>query len=141
MTRPFHTPAAPAIAAAIATLLTLAACQQKTPEEVGGPADDATAIAARNKAPVTLPPAIASSKTYRCKDNSVVYVNFLTDGLTANVRDKEEEPPAVTLVAPAPGEPFVGVLPAGDGFKLSANAPSVTYTSPDSGTQTCNAKA
>jgi len=137
MTRPFHTPAA----VAIATLLTLAACQQKTPEEVGGPADDATAIAARNKAPVALPPAIASSKSYRCKDNSVVYVNFLTDGVTANVRDKEEEPPAVTLVAPAPGEPFVGVPPSGDGFKLSANAPSVTYTSPDSGTQTCNAKA
>lgn len=124
-------------AVAAATLFTLAACQQKAPEVVGGPQPDAVTIAAKNKAPVKLPPAIASSKTYRCKDNSIFYANFLTDGLTANVRDKEEEPPSVTLVAPAAGEAFVGVPPAGEGFKLSGSGATVTYTSPDSGTQTC----
>lgn len=135
MTRPTHIKSVVAFAA----FITLAACEQKAPEVVGGPAPDATSVAAANKAPVALPPAIASSKTYRCKDNSVFYANFLTDGLTANVRDKEEEPPAVTLKAPAAGEPFVGVEPTGTGFKLIGSGDSVTYTSPDSGTQSCKA--
>ena len=30
-----------------------------------------------NAAPVELPPAIAASKTYRCKDNSVVRIDWL----------------------------------------------------------------
>lgn len=128
-------------AVALATLITLSACEKKAPEVVGGATPDATTIAAANSAPVTLPPAIASSKTYRCKDQSVVYVNFLTDGMTANVRDKEEEPPAVTLKAPAAGEPFVGVLPAGEGFKMIGSGGQVTYTSPDSGTQVCKSNA
>ena len=32
-----------------------------------------------------LPPAIAASKTYRCKDNSLVYIDWLSDG-TARVK-------------------------------------------------------
>ena len=83
--------------------------------------------------PVELPPAIRSSKTYRCKDNSIVYVSFLEDDVSALVRDKEEEPPIAKLKAPKPGEPFVNE----DGFKLSGSGSSVTYTSPDSGTLTC----
>lgn len=126
-------------AVAFATLFTLSACEQKSPDLVGGATPDATATEAANSAPVELPPAIASSKTYRCKDNSLFYANFLTDGMTANVRDKEEEPPAVTLKAPAAGEPFVGVPPSGDGFKLIGSGDTVTYTSPDSGTQVCKA--
>ncbi len=126
-------------AVAIATFFSLAGCGQKAPEVVGGPQDDAVTIAARNAAPVSLPPAIASSKTYRCKDNSVFYVNFLTDGVSANVRDKQEDPPRVKLVAPAAGEPFVGVETVGEGFKLVGNGNQVTYTSPKSGTQVCKA--
>lgn len=126
-------------AVAIATLITLSACERKAPEVVGGPIPDATAIAAKNKAPVALPAAIASSKTYRCKDNSLFYANFLTDGTSANVRDKQEDPPSVNLVAPAAGEPFVGVGPAGEGFKLVGSGDQVTYTSPKSGTQVCKA--
>jgi hypothetical protein len=79
-----------------------------------------------------LPPAIRESKTYRCKDNSLVYVSFLDDDLTAMVRDKQEEPPIATLKAPEPGRPFVA-----EGFSLSGSGASVTYTSPDSGTLTC----
>ena len=123
--------------AAAAVLLTLAACEQKAPEVVGGPTPDATAIAAANKAPVTLPPAIAKSVTYRCKDNSVFYANFLTDNITANVRDKEEDPPSVILMAAAAGEPYVGIPPNGEGFSLSGNGAEVTYTSPKGPAQTC----
>ncbi len=126
-------------AVAFATLITLSACGQKEPDIVGGPQDDAVTVAARNAAPVALPPAIASSKTYRCKDNSLFYANFLTDGVSANVRDKEESPPSVNLTAPTAGEPYIGVGPAGEGFKLVGSGDEVTYTSPKSGTQVCKA--
>lgn len=135
MTRP--TPIKAAVA--FATLLSLAACGQSEPEVVGGIQDDAVTIAAKNAAPVALPPAIASSKTYRCKDNSLFYANFLTDGVSANVRDKQEDPPSVNLVAPAAGQPFEGVAPAGEGFRLVGSGDTVTYTSPEGGTQVCNA--
>lgn len=96
-------------------------------------AQDPQAEQLAKAAPVELPPAIRSSKTYRCKDNSIVYVSFLEDDITALVRDKEEEPPVAKLKAPKPGEPFVDEA----GFKLSGSGSSVTYTSPDSGTLTC----
>ena len=126
-------------AVAAATLLTLSACEQKAPEVVGGAAPDAVAQEAAKRPPVALPPAIRESKTYRCKDGSIFYANFLTDGTSANVRDKEESPPSVNLVAPAAGEPFIGVAPAGEGFKLVGSGDEVTYTSPKSGTQVCKA--
>ena len=126
------------IAVALATH-SLAACGEPETQVVGGVEPDAVAKAAAAKAPVALPPAIASSKTYRCKDKSGVYANFLTDGLTVNVRDKEEEPPAVNLKAATAGEPFEGVEPLGKGFRMVGSGDEVTYTSPDSGTQICKA--
>ena len=117
-------------AAAFASLAALAACN-KEPEVVDTTADPQAEELAKAP-PVTLPPAIRETKTYRCKDNSVVYVSFMDDGLTAMVRDKQEEPPLAKLKAPKEGEPFVA-----DGFALSGSGDSVTYTSPDSGTLTC----
>ena len=38
-----------------------------------------------NAAPVELPPAIAASKTYRCKDNSLVQIDWLQGGKGAYV--------------------------------------------------------
>ena len=46
-----------------------------------------------------LPPAIAASKTYRCKDNSLVYVDWLSDNKTANVRGRQERRRRPKLVA------------------------------------------
>lgn len=123
-------------AAPLAALLTLGACQSE-PVEVGG-AVDPQAEALKNAAPVQLPPSM-KDRTYRCKDNSVVYVSFSTDNLTALVRDKEEEPPVATLKAPAAGEAFEGQGDTGKGFKLVGSGDTVTYTSPDSGTQSCRA--
>ena len=39
---------------------------------------------------VTLPPAIAASKVYRCRDNSLVYVDWYSDG-TARVKAARNE--------------------------------------------------
>jgi hypothetical protein len=116
----------------MAALATVPAC--KEPKTItANTVQDPQANDLAKAPPVELPPAIRSSKTYRCKDNSIVYVSFLEDDVTALVRDKEEEPPVARLKAPKPGEPFVDEA----GFKLSGSGSSVTYTSPDSGTLTC----
>ncbi|HEX8402527.1 MAG TPA: hypothetical protein VF628_12580 [Allosphingosinicella sp.] len=125
------------LAACAATTLSLAAC--KPEPEVVDTTVDPQAEALKNAPPVELPPAIKVAKTYRCKDNSLVYVSFLTDEVTANVRDKQEEPPVATLKAEKAGGPFVGQGDAGKGFSLSGTGDTVSYTSPDSGTQSCKA--
>ena len=131
-------PAALAFAAALAT----AACgDDATGNAVNATSTNATGNATAAAPKIELPPAIKASKTYRCRDNSLFYANFLADDVTANVRDKEEEPPAVTLKAPAPGQPFEGEGETGRGFKLSGSGDTVTYTSPDSGTQSCRSRA
>lgn len=119
-------------AATVAALLSLAACSSE-PELVETTADPQADQLAKAP-PVQLPPAIKATKTYRCKDNSLVYVTFLADDMTAMVRDKQEEPPLATLKAPAAGEPFVA-----EGFSLSGSGDTVTYKSPDSGTLSCRA--
>ena len=118
-------------AASLAAVLALAACDNK-PETVGANANDPQAEELAKAPPVTLPPPIKSNKIYRCKDNSLVYVTYMADDVTAMVRDKQEEPPVATLKAPAKGEPFVS-----EGFSLAVNGNTITYNSPDKGTQTC----
>jgi len=120
-------------AAVLAATLSLSACNTEPEVVTKGPADP-QADALAKAPPVQLPPAIAASRTYRCRDNSLVYVNFMTDGLTATVRDVQEGPPAATLKAPAQGEPFVA-----EGFELSGNGDRVTYKSPDAASQSCRA--
>ena len=89
----------PIIAASLAAFVSLAACNSE-PQVVDTNPDPMKEELAK-AAPVTLPPAIKSSKTYRCKDNSLVYVTLLADDVTAMVRDKQEEPPVANLKAPA----------------------------------------
>ena len=119
-------------AASVAASLLLSACSNE-PEVVDTNPDPMKEELAK-AAPVELPPAIKGSKSYRCKDNSLVHVTYLTDDVTAMVRDKQEEPPVATLKAPAAGEPFVA-----EGFSLTLNGDSITYNSPDKGTQSCKA--
>ena len=120
-------------AAPFAALLSLAACNNE-PETVSAAGEDPLADQLKTAPPVQLPPAIASSKTYRCKDNSIVYISFMTDGVTAAVRDVESDPPVATLKAAAPGQPFEF-----EGYSLSGNGDQVTYKSPDKGSQSCKA--
>ncbi|HEY0446139.1 MAG TPA: hypothetical protein VGD19_06765 [Allosphingosinicella sp.] len=117
--------------AAVAAFLALAACSNE-PETVSAGGADPQAEQLKKAPPVTLPPAIRASKTYRCKDNSLIYVTFMTDDVTAAVRDKQEDPPVATLKAPAPGEPYVS-----EGYSLSGSGDAVTYNSPEKGSQSC----
>jgi hypothetical protein len=124
-----RTPLALALTAAAA----LAGCNQEDHNIVaGGPADP---MGNQANADVVLPPAIAHSKIYRCKDNSVVYIDWLADNKTANLRTDRNAPPT-QLVAPEPGKPL-----AAEGYSLTGRgeASSVTLTRPGTGSQSCKA--
>jgi hypothetical protein len=115
-------------AAPLAAMLTLAACKQQTVD----PNQDAQANALNSAAPIEAPPMIQASRTYRCKDNSLLYADFYTNN-TVNVRDKKDGPGTI-LTAPADGQPY-----AAEGYSLSANAAQISYAAPGKGTQSCKA--
>lgn len=118
---------------AAAPLFLLAACGQSEPEVVGGPADPMKDQLA-NAAPITLPPAVKDSRAYRCKDNSLLFVDFFADDVTANLRTEKNGTPT-KLVAEAPGKPFV----AEGGYEVDGNGASITATVPGKSAQNCKA--
>src|SRR3954469_12468109 len=115
-------------AAPLALLVALGACQEQTIDAN----NDSQANAANTAAPVEAPPMIQASRTYRCKDNSLLYADFYTND-TVQVRGKKDEPGTI-LTAPAAGQPYVA-----EGYSLSANAAQISYTSPGKGAQSCKA--
>lgn len=72
---------------ALVAAAALAGCNKQDHTIVAGPPDDneTNKTAAAN---VVLPPAIVATKTYRCADNSVVIVDYLQGGTSANVHGK-----------------------------------------------------
>lgn len=118
-------------AAPLAALLALAGCNQE-PDVVSANGADPQAEELAKAAPVALPPAIQASRTFRCKDNSLFYADYYTDN-TVNVRTEKTGMPT-KLTAPEAGQPYVA-----DGYSLSANAATVTYTAPGKGSQSCKA--
>lgn len=117
---------------AAASLAALSACGQSEPEVVGGPADPMKDQLAK-AAPVELPPAVKDSRTYRCKDNSLLFVDFMADDKTANLRtDKTGKP--TKLVAAEAGQPFTA-----EGFTVEGNGTQITATTPGKGAQSCKA--
>lgn len=112
----------------------LAGCESE-PIVVGGPAGDPANQAPVANGPVELPPSIVATEIYRCKDNSVVYIDWLSNG-TANFRAERRATP-VLLTAGEEGE----ALTAEGGYSLtgSAEASTVTLARPDKGSQTCKA--
>jgi hypothetical protein len=98
----------------------------------GGPAGDN--IAANE--PVALPPAIAASKIYRCADNKVVYVDYLSDGKSANVRTEPGGNPTQVVGAEA-GKPMTG--PAGYEVSGTAGSASAKIAVPGHPSQSCKA--
>ena len=83
----------------------LAGCNNEDHTIVGGPGSDEPPANA-DAAPVELPPAIAASKTYRCKDNSLAYVDWLSDGTARIKKDRND---VGTIVTPGgEGSPLTG---------------------------------
>ncbi len=122
----------PAAAAFVAALLTLSACDSEPNTITANGTVDPQAEDLANAAPVELPPSISASRTYRCKDNSLLYADFFTND-TARVRT-ERGVGGTRLNAPGPDQPYVA-----EGYSLSANADVISYTAPGKGTQSCRA--
>ena len=119
-------------AAPVLIVLAATGCKQQ-PETVNGYGDPMAAELA-NAAPVDLPPALKASKTYRCKDNSLVYIDYMSDDMTAHLRT-EKGGQLTVLKAPEAGKPFE----AEGGYKVEGNGDSVTIAVPGKGAQSCKA--
>jgi hypothetical protein len=98
----------------LAAAAALAGCNSKGQTITADPTGDNIAA----NAPVALPPSITASKSYRCKDNKLVYVDWMSDG-TARVKKTREE--VGTSVMP------------GTELQGDANAKAITYNG-----QSCN---
>lgn len=116
--------------AAFAALLALAACNNEPEVITANPDPMANELAAAP--PVELPPSVKESHSYRCKDNSVVFVDFLSDDKSANIRtDRADLPKQVT--AAAPGEAMTA-----EGFSLSGTGETVEIAVNGGGAQSCS---
>ncbi len=115
---------------AAASLSFLSACgSNDEPEVVGGP-DDPMAAQLANAAPVELPPSVKKSVQYRCKDNSLLFVDFMSDDKTVQLRT-EKGGSATALKAPEAGQPFIaegGYEVAGTGDTINAKIPGKTLS-------------
>ena len=119
------------LAAASAALM---ACEKETIDP-GAEKNEIAAANAANAAKVVLPPSITATKTYRCKDNSVIHIDWLSDKMTANVRaDKTGTP--VQLKSTVAGEAMIA-----EGYSLTgdAAAASINITRPGKAAQSCKA--
>ena len=87
------------------SMLALAACNKsETPADGEAGSDTAAAPAA----PIEMPPAITASGTYRCADNTILYVDFLGANEAADIRVGDKAATAVRVSA------AVAVAPAAD---------------------------
>jgi hypothetical protein len=91
-------------ALSLAVLAVLAGCNSE-PETFNDTVVDPQAAELANAAPVELPPMLKASKQYRCKDNSLIFVDFMTDDKTANFKS-EKDGPVTVLKAEEAGKPY-----------------------------------
>jgi len=117
----------------LAAAAALAGCNKQSHTIVAGPPEDNSAAANAN---IQLPPSIVATKLYRCADNSVVTVDYLSDGKSANVRAGKDG--ATTQVtAPEPGQPMTAA--GGYSVEGSKDSSSAKIGVPGHAAQTCNA--
>lgn len=113
----------------------LAGCNKENHTIVTGGPETENEVNTVANANVQLPPSIASSKIYRCADNKIVYVDWLSDNKSANIRTDKGGVP--TQVATAEdGKPMT----AAGGYSLSGapGASTVKIAVPGHPEQSCN---
>jgi hypothetical protein len=116
----------------VAALVALASCNSE-PEVVVINKDDPMADALKNAAPVSAPPMIQASRTYRCRDNSLYYVDFYTNH-SAMVRTQQGGDPVAMLSAEGGNPPYIGQ----EGYSISGNGEQVNISAPGRGSQSCH---
>jgi hypothetical protein len=115
-----------------AALLALAACNNE-PEVVDANLPDPMANQIANAGAVELPPAVTDSAIYRCKDNSIVYVDFLGDKTQANVRTEKGGTPT-QVKAGTEGTAMTG----GNGFSVEGTGKTVQIAVNGGPAQSCS---
>lgn len=130
------------------SMLALAACNKtETPET----SEAGTDTAATTAAPIEMPPAITASGTYRCADNTILYVDFLGKNEAADIRVGDKAATAVRVTAPAPEAPAAdaatapaaeaapaGPMKSADGeSSLSGEGKQINVKLAGKGAQTC----
>jgi hypothetical protein len=118
--------------AAVAALLSLAACNGKATPTAEQNASDAANVAEAAKPRAEMPPSVKSTKTYRCDDNSVVSVELYVGDKQANLHPTEKGP-SVMLRADEAGKPMTG-----EGYTLSGSEAKISLTTPTKKSQTCS---
>jgi hypothetical protein len=117
----------------------LAGCDKGDHTIVQSGPSDTMANELKAAPPVELPPSIAATKTYRCKDNSLVYIDWLEkNGQPAGANFRSERTGAPTQLKP--GAEGTGPLTA-EGYSLTGDkdAGTVTLTRPGASAQSCKA--
>jgi hypothetical protein len=118
------------LAAAAGASIALAACNNQ-PEVLGANKYDPQAEALKNAAPVAPPPMVSASKTYRCSDNSLFYVDFYSDN-TATIRTEQTGTPT-SLTSTNGQPPFTAT-----GYSVSGNGNNVRITAPGHNNIACH---
>ncbi|WP_374648173.1 hypothetical protein [Rhizorhabdus sp.] len=117
-------------AAVLGTAFMLTACGK--PETITAGGDDPDAKALNAAAPVELPPMVTHSRTYRCADGALVYVDFLSNNSATLKKDKSEA--GTQLKAEAAGKPYTA-----EGYSISGDGPQVEIAMPGKAAQSCKA--
>jgi len=144
-----HLMKTPLLILAPLSMLALAACNKtETPAE----SEAATEAAAKTAAAeIELPPAITASGTYRCADNTILYVDFLGKNEAADIRVGDKAATAVRVTAPAAEAPAAdaaaapaaeaapaGPMKSADGENsLSGEGKQINVKLAGKGAQTC----
>jgi hypothetical protein len=84
---------------------------------------DPRANTANAATPVVLPPSIVASHQYRCKDNSLVSIDWLSDGKANSARATPKDGTAVTLAQAEANGPY-----AAEGASLTGDPQAKTIT-------------
>ena len=123
------------LTATLVAAVAIAGCTKKDHTIVGTDPSAANTPAVAPIDATSLPPSIEATKSYRCKDNSLVYIDWLSDKMTANVHPTKGAPP-IQLKASEAGKPLTA-----EGYSLtgSAQGAGVTLTMPGKGSQSCEA--
>lgn len=119
-------------AAPLALFALLSACSSE-PENLTASNNDPDAATVAAAPPVELPPMLTGSRTYRCKDNSLVYIDFFNNN-TALYKTDKDATTGTTLTAAGPDQPYTA-----EGYSVSANSENISLTAPGKGSTTCKA--
>lgn len=118
--------------AAAAALLALSGCNSK--EKAAEAANAANAAEAAQEAEVAaeMPPPIRAQKSYRCKDASVIYVDFFEGDTQASLHEGAKTAVPTVLKAETAGQPFKA-----EGFSITGTGDTITVERPGKGSQSC----